>query len=94
MIWIIGKRAWPGYDEFMTEQTTASPSSIDFTRPFPDYVICPQCGEPEVEVWCFDLKASCHACGHEFAHSLPTECASTCDAESHQPRHRNLIAEE
>ena len=64
------------------------PGSIDFARPFPDYIACPQCGEPEVEVWCFDLKAICHACGHEFSHSLPKECESTCDAESrHLLRH-------
>jgi rubredoxin len=55
--------------------------SAEFSRPFPDYVICPQCHEPEVEVWCYALQATCHNCGHIFDHPLPSECRSTCTAE-------------
>ncbi len=48
-------------------------------HPFPDYVICPYCGEPEVEVWCYAVEACCHACGQMFAHALPLECTNHCD---------------
>jgi hypothetical protein len=51
----------------------------DLQRPFPDYVTCPHCGEPEVEVWCHDAMARCHACGQAFEHPLPVECADHCD---------------
>jgi hypothetical protein len=26
-------------------------------------VTCPHCGEPEVEVWCYESTARCHNCG-------------------------------
>jgi transcription elongation factor Elf1 len=48
-------------------------------RPYPDYVVCPHCGEPEVEVWCYDPTAQCHACGRTFQHALPVKCADHCD---------------
>jgi hypothetical protein len=51
----------------------------DLQRPFPDYVICPHCSEPEVEVWCYDPRAQCHACGQAFVHALPLECEDHCD---------------
>jgi rubredoxin len=54
---------------------------IDFTQPFPDYVTCPRCGEPEVEAWCFELTATCHACGHVFKHAMPAECEEVCTEE-------------
>ena len=56
-------------------------STIDFTRPFPDYVVCPNCGELEVEVWCYESIARCHACGHEFTHPVPRECEDVCTDE-------------
>jgi hypothetical protein len=48
-------------------------------RPFPDYVTCPYCGEPEVEVWCYATSVHCHACEQVFQHALPLDCASQCD---------------
>ena len=51
----------------------------DLQRPFPDYVTCPHCAEPEVEVWCYDPSAHCHACGQSFAHALPARCGDHCD---------------
>jgi hypothetical protein len=51
----------------------------DVQRPFPDYVNCPYCDEPEVEVWCYDATAHCHACDRDFQHALPAECAGQCD---------------
>ena len=29
----------------------------------PDYVQCPHCHEPEVEIWYDDRESSCHNCG-------------------------------
>ena len=39
--------------------------------PFPEYVACPHCGEPEVEVWCYQIRARCHACGAWIDHATP-----------------------
>jgi transcription elongation factor Elf1 len=47
--------------------------------PYPDYVTCPHCGEPEVEVWCYEKTARCHNCGRTFEHPVPPECQSECD---------------
>ena len=57
-------------------------SRNDLPRPFPDYVSCPTCGEPEVEVWCYDSSAQCHACGQTFQHALPAECVGQCDRDA------------
>lgn len=46
--------------------------------PYPDYVVCPHCGEPEVEVWCYETVARCHNCGQTFAHALPPGCHPAC----------------
>lgn len=39
--------------------------------PYPDYVPCPHCGEPEVEVWCYQSRVQCHMCGGWIAHPTP-----------------------
>jgi hypothetical protein len=46
--------------------------------PYPDYVGCPHCGEPEVEVWCYQPTARCHNCGQTFEHPFPPGCAPGC----------------
>ncbi|MCC6165970.1 MAG: tellurite resistance/C4-dicarboxylate transporter family protein [Caldilineaceae bacterium] len=46
--------------------------------PFPDYVTCPQCGEPEVEVWCYQSVSYCHNCGRVFHHRRPSQCEQSC----------------
>ncbi len=46
----------------------------DLPAPYPDYVACPHCGEPEVEVWCNQPEARCHNCGQTFAHPVPADC--------------------
>mgnify|MGYP001583633018 FL=1 len=33
---------------------------------YPDYVCCPHCGEPEVEVWSDEKTARCHNCARTF----------------------------
>jgi hypothetical protein len=46
--------------------------------PYPDYVVCPHCGEPEVEVWCYQATARCHNCAQAFEHPFPPGCAPGC----------------
>ena len=39
---------------------------------YPDYVPCPHCGEPEVEVWPYEKTARCHNCARTFeSHPAP-----------------------
>lgn len=51
-----------------------SATGLPLTDPFPDYVTCPNCGELEVEVWCYQSEAKCHQCGHVFPHIGPEFC--------------------
>jgi hypothetical protein len=43
-----------------------------FPDPFPEYIPCPRCGEPEIEVWCYQPGATCHNCGRWVDHPRPT----------------------
>jgi hypothetical protein len=49
-------------------------SRPEVADPYPDYVTCPHCGEPEVEVWCNEPMARCHNCGRTFDHPVPLDC--------------------
>ncbi len=31
--------------------------------PYPDYVVCQNCGELEVEIWSYETETRCHSCG-------------------------------
>lgn len=42
--------------------------------PYPEYVTCPHCGEPEVEVFCYETQGRCHRCGQLFEHIPPVTC--------------------
>lgn len=55
-------------------------AALPLPDPFPDYITCPHCGEPEVEVWCFEVEVYCHACGARIEHRPPPCCgmASAC----------------
>ena len=53
---------------------SAPPTPLPPNAPYPDYVPCPHCGEPEVEVWCYEKEARCHNCGKTFAHTVPPDC--------------------
>ncbi len=46
-------------------------SGLPLPDPFPEYVTCPHCGEPEVEVWCYQRGVHCHACGEWLEHETP-----------------------
>jgi hypothetical protein len=64
------------------EVPTPNPLRIDpatglpLPDPFPEYVCCPECGEAEVEVYCFEAEARCHNCGTVFAHARPPGCGT------------------
>ncbi len=48
---------------------TAEPLALARLRAdaaYPDYVLCPHCGEPEVEVWSYEKTARCHNCAWTF----------------------------
>jgi hypothetical protein len=49
-------------------------SGLPLTDPFPEYLTCPHCGEPEVETWCFQEQVRCHHCGEWFRHCPPQDC--------------------
>lgn len=51
-------------------------SPPEAAAPYPDYVPCPHCGEPEVEVWCTEKTARCHHCGRTFDHVVPPDCSN------------------
>lgn len=54
------------------------PDDLPLPDPYPDYMTCPHCNEPEVEVWCFQVQARCHRCGQWFPHRPPA-CFGTSD---------------
>jgi hypothetical protein len=46
-------------------------NDLPLPDPYPDYIVCPSCGEPEVEIWCYEASARCHACGAVISHHPP-----------------------
>ncbi len=46
-------------------------SGLPLPDPFPEYIVCPECGEPEVETWCYETLVFCHACGAAIRHRPP-----------------------
>lgn len=50
-----------------TEALTAG--ELPLPDPFPEYMACPHCGEPEVEVWCYQAEVQCHQCGQWIQHT-------------------------
>jgi hypothetical protein len=53
------------------DPSEALPEDLPLPDPFPDYLPCPHCGEPEVEVWCYQTQVQCHRCGGWFDHQPP-----------------------
>jgi hypothetical protein len=51
-------------------------TGLSLTDPFPEYMRCPQCGEAEVEVWCYQLSVKCHNCGRVIEHTPPPLCGT------------------
>ena len=51
-------------------------SGLSLPDPFPEYVACPQCGEAEIEVFCYQTEARCHNCGALIPHVPPPSCGT------------------
>ena len=63
---------------------SAAPSGLPLPDPFPEYVECPHCAEPEVEVWCYQTRVQCHACGEWIAHTPPVCFGSSEKCHAHE----------
>lgn len=61
-----------------TQSTQRSESGLPLPDPFPEYIVCTHCGELEVEVWCYQTRVQCHACGGWMDHTPPL-CFGTSD---------------
>ncbi len=57
--------------EPVPEEPTPQPADMPLPDPFPEYLTCPHCGEPEIEVWCYQTQVTCHHCGKQFSHTPP-----------------------
>jgi hypothetical protein len=65
----------PNYPIFNADGDRIDPESgLPLPDPFPDYVSCPNCGEGEVEVWCFQAGGVCHNCGTWVYYPKPEFC--------------------
>ncbi len=42
---------------------SAHSDDLPLSDPFPEYLACPDCGEPEVETWSDHSGAPCPVCG-------------------------------
>lgn len=51
-------------------------SGLALPDPFPEYLTCPQCGEAEIEVFCYQTEARCHNCGTLIPHAAPPGCGT------------------
>lgn len=66
----------------------AAPQDLPLPDPFPEYLTCPHCGEPEVEVWCYQTQAQCHRCGGWFEHAPYSQCKIGPTCQAHPPKSR------
>lgn len=49
-------------------------TGLPLPDPFPEYLVCPHCGEAEVEIWCYQTGSACHNCGQWIDHPRPSFC--------------------
>lgn len=57
--------------EIPVDRVEGEPQPLPLPDPYPEYVTCPHCGEPEVEVWSYEDKTRCHACQEWVPHDRP-----------------------
>jgi hypothetical protein len=71
----------------------AVPEDLPLPDPFPDYLTCPNCGEAEVEVWCYQTRAQCHRCGGWFDHQPYSDCkiGKTCQPGLQESRMKFIL---
>ncbi|NUM48624.1 MAG: hypothetical protein HUU38_28285 [Anaerolineales bacterium] len=63
----------PPPDDF-SEAPEPERGPLTLPTPYPEYLPCPHCGEPEVEIWCYESGGVCHACGEWIVHEVPVDC--------------------
>jgi hypothetical protein len=51
-------------------------TGLPLTDPYPEYICCVHCGEPEVEVYCYQTAVVCHHCGNTLPHVPPAGCGT------------------
>ncbi len=51
-------------------------TGLPLPDPYPEYIRCPHCGEPEVEAYCFETSVLCHNCGELIEHTPPPGCGT------------------
>jgi hypothetical protein len=65
----------PVCDDLLPEgfvpEPLCSEEGLPLPDPYLDYIACPHCGEPEVELWCYQKRVQCHACGQWIDHTTP-----------------------
>ena len=49
-------------------------TGLPLPDPYLDYIACSHCGEPEVEVLCYQTEVICHNCGKTINHIPPATC--------------------
>jgi len=64
----------------LANEPATSGSALPLPHPFPDYMTCPYCGEPEVEIWCYQAAAQCYNCGGWIRNKSEINCrnAASC----------------
>lgn len=50
--------------------------ALPLPHPFPEYLTCPHCGEPEVEIWCYQKAVQCYNCSGWVENKTQRDCQS------------------
>lgn len=76
------------HDSIISRRQAASTAEPDLPLPdpFPEYITCTHCGEPEVEVWCYQARVQCHACGGWMDHALAGCFGMSTMCQAYDPR--------
>jgi hypothetical protein len=49
-------------------------TGLPLPDPYTEYLTCPHCGTPEVEVFCYQTEVACYQCGKIIPHTPPITC--------------------
>lgn len=70
----MGAQPTPAPDTDPQSERIDPVTGLPLPDPFPDYVTCTHCAEPEVEVWCYQAGGICHNCGEWVPYIKPAFC--------------------
>jgi hypothetical protein len=71
------QRGWLDWLRGWLNQVSRQPALRTEPAEYPRYLVCPRCGEPEVEVWNCDHPVRCHQCQQTFACSEADETGTS-----------------